>query len=136
MFHGADQIHGLGPTHQTQLAAAEVVDHDSLLRFCRTHKGRSSVSEKTGLSTDQLHKWTVQAELARIPGMGQPAAFLLEGLGIHSFDDLKSQSATELLSRLTTAGQSTHLLSEAPALEQVESWIADAAILTPKLGPN
>lgn len=136
MFHGADSIHGLGPTYQTQLASAEIHDHSSLLRFCRTRKDRRSLSHRTGIPEGNLENWTVQAELMRIPGLGSDVAFLLEGLGIRTFGDLKRQAAADLRERLERSNSATHLLSDTPPLERVASWIADAAVLTPKLGAN
>lgn len=140
MITTMDEIHGLGPTHQSQLASAQILDHHNLLKFCRTRKGRRTLSEKTGLAEESLERWTVQAELMRIPGLGPKEAFLLEGLGIRSFDELKRQSATELGEALTAAiaadRTADRVLSEIPPNERVASWIADAAILTPKLGAS
>ena len=136
MLHDIDRIHGLGPTHQALLASAEIRDHKNLLKFCRTHAGRKELSEQTGLAEEDLRRWTVQAELMRIPGLGSEEAHLLEKLGIHSFAELKREAAEDLRRRITELDAQEHLLGSAPTLERVKSWLDDAAILTPKLGES
>lgn len=127
-----DEIHGLGPTHQSKLASAEVRNSESLLKFCRRRSGRQQLSRQTGIPEETLRRWTVQAELSRIPGLDSKAAYLLQRLGIDCFDTLKAWDPQELLQRLAAENESQGTIPVLPTLERVESWIADAGILTPK----
>lgn len=133
MIQLTDSVWGLGPTHQGKLAEAGILSSEHLVHFCRSPDDRHGVAKKTGLPVEKLLRWTVQAELGRIPSVGPKEAYLLERVGIHSFAELKVRDAGELLDALTTANREERVLDSLPSRDRVQSWIDDAEVLTPKL---
>src|SRR5690606_5587850 len=82
------QIEGIGLKFADLLQQAGIDDQAKLLEACSTRKGRDTIAEQTGISHKLILKWTNQADLARISGIGEEYAELLERSGVDSVPEL------------------------------------------------
>ena len=76
MSYKINDIEGIGTMYKAKLAEANITTTDDLLNLCCSAKGRKDIAEKTGMSASTLLKWSNQADLMRISGIGrsQPSA--------------------------------------------------------------
>ena len=71
------EIEGIGAKYAERLQAAAIYSTNDLLNACGSRKGRDETAEKTGISANQLLKWTNMADLMRISGIAEEYSELL-----------------------------------------------------------
>ena len=74
-------------------------------------------------------KWTNQADLARINGIGEEYSELLERAGVDTVKELAQRNPASLHEIMLETNDRMKLVRQPPGLNQVEDWIAQAKIL-------
>ncbi len=126
------QIEGIGPKFAAMLKNAGIEDQNDLLHVCSSRRGRLRLAEQTGISHKLILKWTNQADLARVNGISEEYAELLEKAGVDSIPELAHRNPEHLYSELKEKNEVSHLVRCTPGLPQVVTWIEEAKKL-PKL---
>ena len=124
-------IRAIGHRDATKLRKSRVRTTDSLLQQAATRKGRSEVSERTGLATADLLRWAQQADLMRINGIGSEYAELLSVAGVDTIKALRRRNAANLMVAMTQANAKRRLVQRLPTVEMVQGWIDTAGDLEP-----
>lgn len=120
------QIEGIGAKFSKLLQSIGIEDQYQLLQTCSERGSRERVSKETGISAKLILKWTNQADLARINGIGEEYAELLERAGVDTVPELAQRNTDSLLAMLVETNDRLKLVRQLPGLPQVESWIAQA----------
>jgi len=94
-----------------------------------TRAQRQQLSEQSGISELEVLVFARLCELLQIEGVGPRAAQLLRAAGIVSVSDLAGRDPTELTQQLGAVNAVEQLTGITPAVENVEAWISDAALV-------
>ena len=89
-------ISGIGPAHAEKFAAAGIKTVEGLLKAGATPKSRMELSAQTGFAEKSILEWVNRADLARIKGVGEQYADLLETAGVDTVAELASRNAANL----------------------------------------
>lgn len=125
-MHKLTQIEGIGAKYAEMLKQAGIEDQDDLLKTCSSRRGRFKLSNQTGISHKLILKWTNQADLARISGIGEEYAELLEKAGVDSIPELAHRNPEHLYDTLKQKNEVSHLVRHTPGLSQVVIWVEQA----------
>lgn len=120
------QIEGIGPKFAAMLKQAGIENQEELLHVCSSRRGRLMLADKTGISHKLILKWTNQADLARVNGISEEYAELLEKAGVDSIPELAHRNPEHLYSELKEKNEVSHLVRHVPALPQVVNWVEEA----------
>lgn len=120
------QIEGIGAEFSKLLQSIGIEEQFQLLQTCGERGGRERVAKETGISGKLILKWTNQADLARISGIGEEYAELLERAGVDTVPELAQRNADTLLAMLQETNDRLNLVRHVPGLPQVKSWIEQA----------
>ncbi|WP_367607526.1 DUF4332 domain-containing protein [Legionella sp. W05-934-2] len=120
------EIEGIGAKFSKLLQSIGIEDQYQLLHTCSERGGRERVARETGISGKLILKWTNQADLARINGIGEEYAELLERSGVDTVPELAQRNAESLVSMLQETNDRLNLVRHLPGLPQVQSWIEQA----------
>ncbi|MDP3269063.1 MAG: DUF4332 domain-containing protein [Legionella sp.] len=120
------QIEGIGPKYSEMLKKVGIENQDDLLKNCSNRRARLRLAEKTGISHRLILKWTNQADLARINGISEEYAELLEKAGVDSIPELAHRNPEHLYSSLLKNNEERHLVRHVPSLPQVATWVEQA----------
>ena len=131
-YHVSD-LDGIGAGHAEILLHAGIRSTDHLIDACRTPRGRKTTASKTGISEEDLLRWTNLAELARIRGIAMQYVVLLSAAGVASVRDLKSCKAGILSQRFRHLNEERHLSKVSPSIAVVRKWIDQAKVLGSKV---
>lgn len=120
------QIEGIGSKYSEMLKKAGISDQEDLLQTCSSRRGRLKLAEQTGISHKLILKWTNQADLARVHGISEEYAELLEKAGVDSIPELAHRDPQNLYSVLLEKNETRHLVRRVPSLPQVVTWVEEA----------
>jgi predicted flap endonuclease-1-like 5' DNA nuclease len=133
MSYKIEDIEGIGPTYAEKLAAAKIATTDDLLQQCKTPEGRDSVSQTTGVSSNQILKWTNLADLMRVSGVSSEYSELLEAAGVDTIKELRNRNAENLASKMKEVNEAKKLTRVTPSAKVVHDWIENAGTLPPMI---
>ena len=120
-------IEGIGATYAAKLTEAGVKSQEALLKASDTPKARKDLEKMTGISGKLLLKWINRADLARVKGIGEEYADLLELAGVDTVPALAQRNPEHLHKTLTEAAEARkNTVRRAPAASEVASWVAAA----------
>jgi len=119
-------IEGIGASYEAKLKEVGIEKVEQLLEAAATKKGRTKLSEDTGISEKLILTWVNHADLFRVKGIGPQYAELLEAAGVDSVPELANRNAANLLDKMKEINSSKELVRGLPALKQVENWILRA----------
>ena len=122
-------IEGIGEKYGEELESAGVSTQEDLLAKGATSAGRKKIAESTGISEKLVLEWVNQADLARIKGVGEEYADLLEAAGVDTVPELAQRNADNLLAAMETTNTEKKLVRQLPTKEQVSDWIDQAKAL-------
>lgn len=122
-------IEGIGEKYGEELESAGVSTQEELLAKGATSAGRKKIAESTGISEKLVLEWVNQADLARIKGIGEEYADLLEAAGVDTVPELAQRNADNLLAAMETTNTEKKLVRQLPTKEQVSDWIDQAKAL-------
>jgi predicted flap endonuclease-1-like 5' DNA nuclease len=126
-------IEGIGAAHAQTLMQAGIRSTDQLVDACRTPRGRKAIAAKTGLSEEELFRWTNLADVSRIRGVAKQYLELLNSVGVRSMRDLKVSKADALSQSLKQSNEEKHLCKVSPSIAVVRKWIDQAKTLGSKV---
>ena len=121
------ELEGVGPTYAAKLAEAGVKSQEELLAAGSTPKGRSDLEKTTGISGKLVLKWINRADLARVKGIGEEYADLLELAGVDTVPALAQRNPEHLHKALVDlAAARKDVVRRTPAASEVAAWVAAA----------
>ncbi len=126
------QIEGIGAKFSQLLQSIGIEDQYQLLQACGERGGRERVAKETGISNELILKWTCQADLARISGIGEEYAELLERTGVETVPQLAQRDAESLSAMLQDTNDRLNFVRQLPGISQIQLWIDQAQNL-PKM---
>jgi predicted flap endonuclease-1-like 5' DNA nuclease len=126
MSYKIEQVEGIGPHYGERLIAVGVHTTDDLLARAASPEGRQQLEKSTGLTQDQLLKWTNQADLMRVSGIGSEFGQLLEIAGVDTVKELAVRNAENLATTLADVNTEKKLTRAVPAVATVAKWIDQA----------
>jgi predicted flap endonuclease-1-like 5' DNA nuclease len=128
------EIKGIGPVYAGTLQEKfHITTVEELLELAASKKGRVEVAEKTGIAETLILKWANMADLFRIKGVAEDFSHLLELSGVDTVKELRTRNAANLHAKLTEVNEAAGYAGRTPRLDEVESWIAQAAELAPTM---
>ncbi len=119
-------IEGLGPAYAEKLAAVGVHSQRQLLACCAKATGRNELAKTSGLSKKRIMEWVNRADLARVKGIGEEFADLLECSGVDTVPELAKRRPDNLYARLWEVNHEKHLTKRTPSMNQVIAWVSEA----------
>ncbi len=119
-------IEGIGESYAEKLVAAGINNQEALLNNGSTAKGRKELAEKAGVSEKRLLNWCNRADLARIKGVGEEYADLLEHGGVDTVPELAQRNAANLHEKLNEINEEKKLVRHTPSLSKIEDWVKQA----------
>lgn len=126
-----DAIESIGQVSRNRLEGAGIDTVEKLLELGSTLNGRQALSQSTGLSARRILNWVNRADLARIKGIGEEYADLLEAAGVRNVPNLAERDASQLHRRLKEVNTSKRLVRRVPAVSRVSNWVVQAQGLPP-----
>lgn len=124
-------IEGISRLDAEKLRIADIRTTDDLLRECATPAGRKLIAEFTGINEKRLLRYTHQADLLRIKGVGGEYADLLEAGGVGTVIELARHDAEHLLETILEVNAEKRMVRQLPGIQKVENWIQQARQLPP-----
>lgn len=120
-------IEGIGATYAAKLTEAGVKSQEALLKAGDTPKARKDLEKMTGISGKLLLKWINRADLARVKGIGEEYADLLELAGVDTVPALARRNAENLHKTLVEVAEANkNVVRRVPAATEVVKWVAAA----------
>jgi hypothetical protein len=99
---------------------------ESLLERGASPQGRKALVEGTGISAKRILKWVNRADLARVKGVGEEYADLLELAGVDTVPELAQRNAESLYAKLAEINDKRQVVRRTPSLSAVQGWVAHA----------
>lgn len=124
-----EDIEGIGRVYSDKLSAAGVDTQQDLLFKGGQPAGRKQLEQSTGISGKLLLGWINRADLARITGVGEEYADLLEHGGVDSVPELAQRNPANLSVKLAEIQAQKHLVRRLPSEADVERWVEQAKTL-------
>ena len=124
-------IRSIGHRNATKLRKSKVRTTESLLDQASTRKGRTEVSQRTGIATADLLRWAHQADIMRMGGIGSEYADLLAAVGVDTIKVLRRRNAENLMDAMSQINTRRRLVQRLPTSEMVQSWIDAAGTTDP-----
>lgn len=125
MAHLTD-IEGIGKAYAQKLFAAGIKTQEELLEACAKPSDRKKVAQASGISDKLVLKWANRADLARVKGVGEEYADLLELAGVDSVPELAHRNAANLQQKMSDINEQKHVVRKVPSVSHVEKWIGAA----------
>ena len=124
-------IRSISHRNATKMRKSGVRTTDSLLEQASSRRGRSVVSERTGIPSADLLKWAQQADLMRVGGIGSEYADLLSAVGVDTIKTLRRRNAENLMVAMNQVNTRRRLVQRLPTVEMVQGWIDTAGSIEP-----
>jgi predicted flap endonuclease-1-like 5' DNA nuclease len=119
-------IEGIGEIYAAKLIAAGIQSQKQLLEQGARPQGRRRLATLTGISPALLRHWLKRADLARIKGIGEEYAELLEGAGVATVPALARRNAVNLLTAMSKVNAVKKLVRGLPTRGHVANWVKQA----------
>ena len=121
-----ESIEGIGPVCAGKLGTIGIKTQEQLLQECAQPAGRKQVAEKCDISAKLILKWANRADLARVKGIGEEYADLLEVAGVDTVPELAQRNAANLHKKMEEVNNEKNLVRRLPSDSQVEKWVGEA----------
>jgi predicted flap endonuclease-1-like 5' DNA nuclease len=121
-----EDIEGIGAVYADKLRAVDVHTQADLLAAGGKPAGRHALEASSGISHTLLLKWINRADLARVKGIGEEYADLLEAGGVDSVPELAQRNPAHLHDHLVEVNEAKKLVRQVPSQTMVEGWITAA----------
>ena len=120
------EVEGIGPTYAAKLAEVGIDTVEELLERGATPKGRKALVKATEISAKLILKWVNRADLARVKGVGEEYADLLELAGVDTVPELAQRNPQNLYQKMVEVNEEKDLVRRVPSLNAVQDWVAQA----------
>jgi predicted flap endonuclease-1-like 5' DNA nuclease len=128
------EIKGIGEVYaQTLHDKLHITTVAELLEITASKKGREEAAATTGIPESLLLRWANMADLFRIKGIAEDFSHLLEICGVDTVKELRNRVPANLHVKLGSVNDAEGYAGRAPRLDEVESWVAQAKELEPKM---
>jgi predicted flap endonuclease-1-like 5' DNA nuclease len=108
------------------LAEQGIETVEALLERGASAQGRRALVDATGISAKLILKWVNRADLARVKGVGEEYADLLELAGVDTVPELAQRNPQNLHQAMLAINEERKLVRRAPSLSAVQGWVAHA----------
>ena len=119
-------IKGIGETYASKLAELNISTQEELLKAGTAPKDRQNIADKTGISKKLILRWLNMADLARIGGIDEACANLLEHAGVDTVPELAQRNAKNLFAKMQEVNEEKKAVKEMPSEEEVATWVNEA----------
>ncbi len=120
------EIQGVGDIYAEKLKAININTQEQLLAEGARPDGRKTLAEKSGISAKLILSWLNRADLARVKGIGEEYADLLEVAGVDTVPELAQRNAANLHVKMVEANDKRKMVRQMPSDKQVEDWVEQA----------
>lgn len=120
------RIQGIGPSYAEKLVANGIKTLEKLLEAGSSKKGRTEISEKTGITEKLILEWVNLADLFRVKGIGEKYSDLLEEAGVDTVVELSKRVPENLYAKLAEVNGVKKLAKRNPTIPEVKSWVEQA----------
>jgi predicted flap endonuclease-1-like 5' DNA nuclease len=120
------EVEGIGPAYAAKLAEVDIDTVEELLERGASSKGRKKLVKATGISAKLILKWVNRADLARVKGVGEEYADLLELAGVDTVPELAQRKPKNLHQKMVEVNEEKDLVRRVPSLSAVKDWVAQA----------
>ncbi len=120
------EIEGIGKAYAEKLTSDGIGTIEKLLEAGCTKAGRKKISEQCDISEKLVLKWVNRADLARVKGIGEEYADLLELSGVDTVPELAQRNAANLHAKMAEVNGEKNAVRHLPSADAVEGWIAQA----------
>ncbi len=127
------QLKPIGHAHAAALRGAGLETADDLVRRASTPGKRTELANVLEVRADRLLSWALLAEMLLVQGISPDDANLLDAADIDSLDSLKRYGAADLTALLRDVVATEEPDAEAPTVETVTTWVADARTLASRI---
>jgi predicted flap endonuclease-1-like 5' DNA nuclease len=119
-------IEGIGSANAQKLSDIGISTTEALLKQGASKKGRKEIADKSSISEKLILKWVNRADLARIKGIGEEYADLLEVAGVDTVPELAQRNAENLYNKMVEVNAEKKMVRQVPAKSKVEDWVKQA----------
>jgi predicted flap endonuclease-1-like 5' DNA nuclease len=126
MATSVSTIRGMNPDLAAKLKAEGVTNTDQLLQAAQQSGARRDLAKKLGMTPGELLELVNRADLARIKGIGDAYANLLEEAGVDSVKELAHRVPANLHERMAKLNEEKKLVPRVPTVEAITTWIDEA----------
>ena len=117
----------LDETARSRLQHLGITTTQGLLLKARTTQGKEEIARYLEQKPQQVSKWVIMADLARLPSVGCEYCGLLLHAGIGSIEHLKQMHPQKLHQQILRLQVSLFQRKDyCPPVETVQNWIQDA----------
>lgn len=128
------EIKGIGEVYAANLQENfNITTVEELLDLGATKKGRQEIADKSGISESLILRWVNMADLFRLKGVAEDFSDLLEKAGVDTVKELRNRVPANLHAKLVDVNEETGRAGRTPRLDEVESWVAQAKEIEPKV---
>lgn len=127
------EIEGVGEQYAEKLKAMGIVSTDTLLEKGCTAKGRSEITEQSGIGAKFILRWVNHADLFRIKGVAGQYAELLEAAAVDTVVELSKRTPDNLYEALVKCNTQKRVVRALPSQDKVSDWVAQAKALPRKV---
>ncbi|WP_428610253.1 DUF4332 domain-containing protein [Sedimenticola sp.] len=121
------QIEGIGEKYSGKLQEAGIATQEELLAAGSTPKGRKALADQSTISEKLILGWVNRADLARVKGIGEEYADLLELSGVDTVPELAQRNAANLQQKMQEVAETRgNVVRRVPSQSEVEKWVAQA----------
>ncbi len=126
MATSVSTIKGMNPELAAKLKAEGITNTDHLLAAAQKVGPRRDLAKKLGVSGSEILEWVNRADLARIKGIGDAYANLLEEAGVDSVKELAHRVPANLHDRMQKLNEEKKIVPWVPAVDVITGWIEEA----------
>jgi len=133
MSYKVIDIEGIGPNYAARLETMAIFTTDDLLAQGSTKKGRTGISEVTGIPENLILTWVNHADLMRINGIGGQISELMEASGVDSVVELRTRNAANLHQKMHEVNEQYGLSGKVPSEHELVLMIEQAKNMEPRV---
>jgi hypothetical protein len=126
MATSVSTIKGVNEELAAKLKEARITNTDHLLTAAMQRGERRELAKKLGVDASLLLELVNRADLARIRGIGDVFANLLEDAGVDSVKELARRRPDHLHAALVKANEASQRVGRVPNQEMITGWIEEA----------
>lgn len=115
-----------------KLKARGIKNSDQLLESVKTPVARRELAKELGIAPGEVLEMANRADLARIKGIGEVFADLLENAGVDTVKELSKRLPENLHAKLAEINAQKKVSQRTPTLDMVKDWVTQAKEL-PKI---
>ncbi|MDY6802820.1 MAG: DUF4332 domain-containing protein [Cyanobacteriota bacterium] len=126
MNYNIREIEGIDLVHANKLAEVGITTLEELLEKGSSLKDIEDLERVTEIDRNLILEWVQLADLFQIKGVAEEYSKLLEAVGVHTVEELKSQYPETLYSKMVKANRKERIVDKLPSLGMVRSWVSQA----------